>query len=324
MGRFRHSRHIQDQSIAADGIYDFDLPVDPLSTILLCLRPLNDTGTLANFARYLEVVGAINRVTVMHRGAAVFSMTGRDAAALNVFRHGQQPMSANENDTNNERRCVVLPIHLGRWAFDTKSCFPATKRGELSLQLDLDIADMGYDDLRLSVETIELPDYKPREYERKTTVSRTMAVGVNDVDLPSGNVIRGILGFGTTGFSGASPAPTLGSMELRADGDAVGFSSTDFEVAMSLGQLLGRSPPRFDAHQHRTTVDGNAQTAVTSISTFGEGSGGWNNYAYLDLDPTRDDEMALNTRGKNSVQLRVTAETADAARFVVVEKVVND
>lgn len=324
-----HSMLIPERAVSADGVEVFDLPVNPLSVVLLNLRPLNDTGTLANFNRLMGLYGALNRVTILHRGAAVYSMSGRDAGALNFWRHGILPMGANEDNTDNERRCVTLPILLGRFAYDWRSCFPETKRGELTMELDVDIADTGYDGFRYSVEAIELLGAKPSEWERKTTVARTFAAtGDNDVDLPLGNTVRGVLGFGTTPFGGASPAPTLGRMQLLMDNEQVGYAATDFEVARMLTSLMGRQPPTGQFHSHGTTTDGNAQTSVPTLGgPFNDAGGGegWENYAFLDLDPTRDDTFSVDTQKANQFQVRVSAETADAARFVTIEKMrVND
>lgn len=315
-----HSIARQELAVAADGVETFDLGVNPLSMALIVIRPLNDNaGTpTTGPARYLEMVGAIDRVTVSHLGSSVFSMSGRDAAALNYFRHGILPMEANFTDTDNERRAVVLPILFGRFGYDSRSCFPATKRGELTMELQIDVADTGYDTFRYSVETVELLGAEPKEFERKTSLARTQVVGDNDHELPNGRVIRGVLGFGTTRWTGAVPASTLGRLRLMVDNQEIGYSATDFEVAQTIGQLLGRQFPGGDAHFHRV----NAPSASAVEPTGGPVAQGtaWSNYCYLDLDPTRDDEFAVDTKGAASVILRNTAEAADAARFITIER----
>jgi hypothetical protein len=218
---------------------------------------------------------------------------------------------------------------MGKHAYDVKSCFPASRRGELVLELDVDIADTGYDGLRVSVETIELLGAKPVEYEKKVQVLQTFAAtGDVDVDLPPGNVNRGLLLFGTTPFGGATPAPSWGRMKVLMDNQEVMFGATDFEVAQMLHCLWGRQPPMYDGHMHRTTTDGNAQTAVATVSgPFNVGAGiagavdvnAWHQYAFLDFDPTKDDEHSLNTSGHTRFHLRANAETADAVRVIPIE-----
>lgn len=316
---FLHSVAVQDQDIAADGLYSFDLAVNPLSVILLCLRPLNKTGTLANFASYLNVCGALNRVTVFHRGEAIIAASGRDLAAMAYFRQGCILRQNNHDDVDNDRRCVILPVFMGRMAYDMRSCFPASRRGELVLELDVDISDTGYDDIRLSVEQVELLDARPGSYERITTVTQThTATGDNDIDLPVGNMVRGCLLFGTTSFVGGTPAPSLGRLSTLLDNQQHGFSSSDFEVAHALSGLLGGQPPQMDSHTHRVDAT-SASTTEESGGPIEVGSGGWQNYCYLDFDPTRDDEFSVRTGNASRFAVRSDVETADLVRALAVE-----
>ena len=317
---FLHSVAVQDRLVAADGVEVFDLAVNPLSLVLLNIRPLNDTGTLANFQRAMGLAGALNAIRILHRGASVFSMSGRDALALNYYRHGMIPYEANPDDVNNERRCLTLPILLGRHPYDGDSCFPSTIRGELTMELDVDIADTGYDGFRYSVETVELLDAKPSHFERKISIARTFAAtGLQDFPLPTGRLVRGLLLFGTTDFQGASPAPSWGRIKTMLDNQEVGFTSTDFEVAHQLGQLFGRMPPSGEAHFHEMEpVAGVRTTGPKGVGAFGEG---WENYCFLDFDPTRDDEHAIDTSGSSNWLIRSDVETADACRAVQIERV---
>lgn len=319
--RFLHSVLVQERAVAVDSIEVDDLAVNPLSVILICIRPLNNTGTLLDYAQYLNIVGSLNNISVLHNGSRVISMNGRDAAALAYFRHGVVAPQAVSIDTDDFRRCVVLPIFMGRFAYDPNSCFPATKRGELTLELDIDVADTGYNGFRFSVETIELLDAQPKEFERKVVSNLTFAsTGDNDFDIPMGNVNRGILLFGTTGFTGAVPAPTWGRISLFLDNQQVGFSSTDFEVAHMLSSLSGRQPPSMDGHQHRVDA---TQANVAELVTFphNTGSGGWQNYAFLDFDPTRDDMFSIDTSKSSRFHLRSSVETANAVRAISIEKI---
>lgn len=314
--KFLHSVSVQEQAISADGIYNFDLAVNPLSVALICLRPLNDTGTLANFQSYRGIAAAMNRASILFRGETIVGMRGEDIAAFNYFRHGMMPFQGQHDDTDNERRCAVVPIVVGRAPYDPHSCFPASRRGELTLELDLDIADTGYDGLRLSVETIEILDAKPTEYEKKVQLTQTWAaVGDQDMDLPPGNPVRGCLLFGTTPFGGASPAPSWGRVRVLLDNQETGYGATDFEVAQMIHTLWGRQPPMYDAHIHRMTA--NTDT-VTNGGPINVGTG-YENYAYLDFDVTRDDMFTIDTRNASRFHLRANAETADAVRAVPIE-----
>lgn len=314
--RFLHSTVVQEQAIGADGIYTFDLAVNPLSVVYVTFRPLNDTGTLANFARYRQICQAANRLSILFRGESIVSMKGEDIAAMNYFRHGIVPPEANFDNVDNERRAVVLPVLLGRYPWQPNSCFPATRRGELVLELDMDIADTGYDGMRISVDCLELLDAKPKEYEKKVQITQTWAAtGDQDMDLPPGNLNRGILLFGTTGFGGAAPAPSWGRIKTLLDNQEHGYANVDFEVAHMLSSLWGRMPMITD---HKHGYDGSSAGIAETANTFDVGDD-LLNYAFLDYDPTGDDTFSLDTRKASRFHLRANAETADAVRAIPVE-----
>lgn len=323
MHGFHISNVVPERAIGADGVFTYDMGVNPLSVILLNLRPLNDTGTLANWCNGFRLAQAINRATLYYRGQAVFSMRGEDIMAFNFYRWNMVPMLGNPDNTNDERRNLTLPMILGRYPFDPSSCFPGTGKGELVLELDIDIADTGYNDLRLSIDTVELPNAKPKEYERRVTQTQTWAAtGNNDIDLPVGNLIRGLFLWGTTGYVGATPAPSWGNVTVLQDNAEIGFRGMDWETIQTLPMLWGRLPLPVteDDHRHNVTTDGNAQT---ELSTLGGGGTSvattYANYSFLDFDPTGDDKYALNTKDARRLQIRANAETADAVRCVPIE-----
>lgn len=318
MPKLLHSVLVPNYVPSADEVKTFDLPINPLSVILLVLRPLNDTGTLANYARYRQVCQALNRVTVQRNGQNIISMKGEDIAAFNFLRWGMQPWEANPDNVNDERRAVVLPIIMGRHPYHPTSCFPATKRGELTLELDLDIADTGYDGLQLSIETVELLGANPREFEKRTQLAVTMpATGDNDLELPLGNVVRGLMFWGTTPFAGAAPAPSVGRVKLLLDNTEASYSSTDWEVMQMLPSLWGRTPNLAFDHKHTVNAAGSGVEETTNVFDAQEDL---TNYAYLELDPTGDDSYALDTKGASSFKARIGVETADAIRCITVER----
>lgn len=316
MGRkFLRQIAVPEQAIAADGIAAFDLAVNPLSVVYLCLRPLNDTVTLANYARYRSIAAALNRVSILFNGTSILSMRGEDIAAMNWLRHGIGPWEANPDNVDNERRCVVVPLLLGKAAYDPESCFPATRRGELVLEADFDIADTGYDGLRFSVETLELLDARPKEYEKKVQISQTMVVGTNDIDLYAGNLCRGILLFGTTGFAGAAPAPTFGRVRVLLDNTEVGWAASDWEVAMMEPAMWGRTP-WMSEHKHTLDATVAGITETTNVFDIDEDT---TQYAFLNYDLDYMDTFSLDTSKATKFQIRNEAETADAGRIVQVE-----
>ena len=131
MARFTHSILASNQLIAADGAVVYDLPVAPLSVILLQIAPLNETATIGNYRLLEALLSAVDAIDVTFRGSSVFRTNGVDAAALALLWHRLQIWQSNAVETDNDRRSIILPILFGRRAFMQSECFPASKKGEL-------------------------------------------------------------------------------------------------------------------------------------------------------------------------------------------------
>ncbi len=319
MARFIHSVLEVNAAVASDGDEVVDLPVNPLSVILLHLSPLNDTSTIADYALLQGLLSALDNVRVSHKGSALVDMRGDDLAMLALAWHKMRIWQSNAVETDNDRRSLVIPILFGRRPYDPSECFPETKKGEFQLTLTWDIADTGFDGLRRSIETIELPEATPETVQKVTTLAQTFAAtGQNDIDLPIGNVIRALLCFGSTGFAGAAPAPTLGQLSLLRDNIQTHFTSTDFEVSRALMGLQGVNfPPSFN-HIH-SVPDAGAADVDSNQPEIGSGLDAL--YTLLNLDPTWDDLYSLVTEGAGRVNLRVVAEAANAVRIMPIERV---
>lgn len=317
MPRFIHSLFLPEQAIAADGLLSYDLPVNPLTCLLINLKPLNESSTITTFRLVQGILSALDSIVISHKGTELFSMSGADAYMFAQLRHGLAGIQSNPVNTDNDRRSLVLPILFGRNAYDPTEGIPKTKRGELNLDITWDIADTGFDGLRVSMEAIELPEADPSVMERVTTLTQTFAAtGDNDVALPVGNKIRGIMMFGTTGWAGAAPAPTLGRLSVLKDNLQTHFSASDFETLRAQTFLRGKHWHSPNEHLHGFAdaaagqVDTQRQDDIFPMQEL---------YAYMDFDPTDDDTYTLETEGAAAMTLRVNAEAANAARFLPVE-----
>lgn len=314
---FNVFRTVLEQDIAADGTQNFEINCDPLSVLLLRIKPLNDTGTLANYPRYRAICAALERVNLNWNGVSVLDMRGEDIAAMNWLRWGIEPEQGNPDNVNDERRSVVLPIILGKAPFDKGSCLPAVARGQLTLQVQFDIADTGYNGMRFAVDAIELPTAKPKEFERRVQIAQTTpATGDNNLELVPGNPCRGIFLFGTTGFAGATPAPSFDKVRVLLDNDEVGYTDVEWDTAKALPALMGSRHPYMGEHKHTVNAAGVGVEETTSVFDVAED---YTQANYYDFDPTRDDEFTLDTSKARRFNLRYEADTADAVRAVQIE-----
>jgi hypothetical protein len=321
MARYTHSILAANQVVAADGVQVFDLPVNPLSCVLLHISPLNNTAASSTYSFLRAIMSAVDNVNITFRGGSVVAANGQDLLALAVMWHRFFVWQSNAVATDNDRRSIVLPVMLARRPFDVKECFPATKKGEMQMAVTWDIADTGFDGLRISVETIELPGATPDFVQKCTTLARTLtATGQNEIDLPIGNFLRGVLLFGTTGFAGAAPVPSLGQLQLLKDNTQQFISASDFEVLRGVMGLKGVSYPADLSHAHPFLDGAGPAVETTTRPTVTLGAVD-ENYTLMDLDPLFDDSFGMETEGAGRVHVRIDAETADAVRVLPIERV---
>lgn len=319
MADFIHSILATNRLIAADGDVTYDLPVNPMSAILLHISPLNESSTIANYRWLGEIMSAIDNVRVTHRGSAVVDANGYDLLMLALLWHRLGIWQSGAVSTDDDRRSIVLPILFGRKPYLPSECFPETKKGEFQLTCTWDIANTFFDALRVSIETIELPGASPDYVQKVTTLAQTFAaVGQNDVDVPIGNVIRAFLLWGTTTYTGAAPAPTWGQMELLKDNRQILYTSTDWEVSRAIAGLLGVPyPPTFNhIHGFDDAAAGAAFTRQPEVVISKE-----DYYSMLVCDVLGDDTYSLETAGAGRVNIRCDAEAAEAVRVLPIERV---
>ncbi len=316
---FIHSVLVEEQDPAADGVLTHDLPVNPLSAVLIHLKPLNESSTFTTFTNLALMLDALNNITVTKSGITLFDASGRDAYQLLRHRWHRDVIQNGNINTDNVRRSIVIPILFGRRLLDPQEGLPASRNGELQISLDVDVASAGYDDLRYSIETIELPSANFQSFNRCTRISQTLqATGRNDLELPIGHQIRGVLLFQTTAFTGATPTPGLGRVSVLKDGVQQGYMSTDVEVTRIIAALNGMGPARYDEHVHFADLDG---ASDADIEPPEQESLIDDNYVYLDFDHTRDDAYILETANSQRLVVRTEAEVAEAVRAITIEKV---
>ena len=86
------------------------------------------------------------------------------------------------------------PSMFGRRPFDSAECFPATRRGDLVLTTTTAADPTGLDGCTLLFETVELLDAVPKNFIKCTTTSFSLLSGdVNDISMPIGNKLMGVL-----------------------------------------------------------------------------------------------------------------------------------
>ncbi len=313
---FIHSVLAQNETVTASTVVSYDLPVNPLSHILITIKCQQD---LANYSsEWGEYRGIITKIEVLYKGSAIFSMTGCDCLDSSLFLLDFENWSINNDGVDNDYRWLTYLVPLGRKLYFPRECFPASTRGELILQITYATAMGSYDNIKAQVETVEMPDAAPERYLRMTTLSATpAATGDYDVDLPIGNPISDLIMFGTTIPTADADTKTISSVQILVDNIRRFYSHVNFETLHSMGGLDGRAPGYYAKHEHILRSASYAQFDRTG--TVMPANHTADDMLHLPFDIHRDGEFILETAGKSSVVCRINAGVADAIRVIPCE-----
>ena len=310
--RFLRSTLVSDVTPAADGTYSYDLPVNPLSHLILTIKCLNlSADTKATVA---QIMGALENITVEYRGQAIISMNGADLYVLNTILYGNEPLQVNVTNLENSTRAISLRVPFGRNTFNPSECMFATNRGELKLKVQVDIADTGYDGVIFQFETVELVEASPAQYLKVTTLTDTpAATGDMDEDLPIGNVLAGILLWATTIPTGTAWTATIDAIRLLVNNSEYGYASALWESLQ--GDLIhSGATVAYDNHIHTDPAAGDTGIAE-------QDDGNLSNYALMDYGIKIGNEFLLDTADKSRVHLKITAGDTNPFRVLPLELV---
>jgi hypothetical protein len=294
---FIRSSLIKDRTAATETLQK-DLPINPLSHLIISLDAYNatDEATLA------ELLAFVNSITIDKMGQTILSLESEDLYALNCYIFGKHPVLTGKLATDNLNRTLSLIVPFGRRVYDPNECYPATKKGELTMSLDYTVPSSAADNGILNIETVELVGATPRQYMKSTlaTISAPGATGENDYELPIGNKIIA-LGIRMTTFYAAA-ASTLGveAAKVLVDNSEYGFAFAKAQCCV--GEMINIC----DTQHGNIAAQGLIQPA---------------SYFFLDYDPAKDDNYLLDTKGKSSVKLRLDMGVDEATKVMVNELV---
>jgi hypothetical protein len=316
---------IPDEAQAADGVVNFDLPTNPISAVLLTVKALNDTTDTdsTTYSFISQLLAMVTNLNIRYRGATIMDGSLTDLAVLFAVLSRWAPFQSNANRINDRSRAVTIPLLFGRRPYDPMECFPATRRGDLVMQITNDVAVTGANGLILQAETIELLDAVPEKFLKCTTTQpAAFALGQNFVDLPIGNKILGVLlqAFNfpdTTEFNSS-----FGQVALQVDNVEVAYSESNWETLHGEINRRLQDTSQLFPHFHAVTDAALTPDAVDTSSQM-DNARVINAYAYMDFDPLGDEQYAIDTKGAADIRLKVTSDTADAtaSRIMPVELV---
>ena len=318
MSNFLRTVLVQNRAEAADRTFQEDLPVNPLSVVLVTLRGdivAGDTdSTLAEFFATVSDLG------IQFRGQDIVRGSLQDLAMINAIAFGWTPWGYRQQDATDETWTITVPILLGRQAYDPMECFPAVRRGELRLEMTIDVTNGNSNLEELQIETVELLDGQPKSFVKYTANQHTFTgTGQDRVRLPIGNPLLGVMLFGTTHPTGSVRTATWEQLRLKVDNVESLYARTNWD---SLHGEMGRRFRGFGdflaPHIHR--YNGAAAAFANSLSNQ-RAAATIESYAYMDFDPAQDRTGMLETSGRADVEIQRDAGTADLGRFTPIELV---
>lgn len=284
---------------SATEVLSVDLPTNPLSHLIITISGYNttDEATLA------ELIAFINSVSVTQYGRTVMNLQSEDLYGLNCYLFKHRPVLVGKLATDNLFRSLSLIVPFGRKVYDPNECFPATKKGELTLSLDLTELATSIDNGVLDIEAVELLNASPARYLKATTltVAAPGATGDNDIAIPIGNDIIAIQERMTTFPQASSHAFGINESKILVDNREYGYVGN--KACSLLAEMLFKLET-----QHGAIA---AQGVINPL-----------NILYLDFDPVGNDEYLLHTAGKSSVKLRADMGV-DEASYISIFELVN-
>jgi hypothetical protein len=317
---FLRSRIVQNETLTAGGsLRTDDLPVNPLSHILLTLRGQNDAINVQ--ATVQNILDNLARVEILYKGQSILSGSGPDLAALYYMLTGRFPFLGRSSAEADEANWwLTLPLLFGPRPYDPEWCFPAVRRGELQLQITPASAFTAQNDVTLQIEACEILDATPKRFLKATTATKTpTATGDHDVDLPLGNPIRGILLFGTTVPVDGAVTTSIDQVRVLVDNVEHGYALTNWQTLQ--GELaLWRNQPWVGA-ELVARLTGGAPAANDDTRPLEAPTSFLRRYAYLDYAPGGMEQYRLMTEGRGRVHLRINAGDTNAIRVLPVEEI---
>lgn len=305
------------EALAVDTVYTKDLPVNPISFLLLTVKFQNDTAyTKASLANLL---GCLERITIRFRGSNVIALAGIDLFAYAYILWRRTMHQVNETDLEDGLRSITIPIPFGRFPYDPTFAFPATSRGQLIFELDSAAAFTNIEETTWGLEAVELPDGVPTNWLRCTTLAHTpAAVGDTDIELPIGNPLKMVILHGFTIPTGTTATRTINSAQLLVDNAQRYYTKSEFEALHNAIGLRALPHVFYDDHHHASDMAA-AYTQYQDTNPAERDDDKLAHYALMDFDPTDDGIYILETIGLSDLKLRIDAGDQQQIRVLPVE-----
>jgi hypothetical protein len=305
---------------ASTTIGPFDLPVNPLSFVLLNLEITNaNPSAIGTYSAVDAIIDNVTSVIIKHKGENIIQGSLRDLIVTNALLNSRWYGWDRLAKTSAGIRRLSFPLGFSRRQYDPDECFPATTRGNLTLEATRSSNPSALSDVNFTIEAVELIEANPKRYCKYTTLSQTAVVGLFDQPLPIGNPLLGLVMFDTAIATLDTATSSWGQVKLLKDNIEQYYPLSDFQTLAGMLNMQLKELVLTPGHSHQG--DG-AQAGVFQVDPAEEGvSRGVRGYALMDFDPLKDDRYMMETQGAADIKLRGTGTSATAVRTLPIELV---
>ena len=186
------------------------------------------------------------------------------------------------------------------------------------LQITYAAAGADFDDLRMSIETVELLEVSPQQFLKQTTLSATPTANVPlDIPLPIGNDICDIVFWQHQKQVGTSDTAALDKIEILVDNINQFYPESFVETLQNMAGRKRCPPGYWGLHTHKLIVAAYAQGDQTNVPTPANHMLSY--YIHLPFDIFNNGEYALKTQGASSVITRLDVVAFGALRIIPLE-----
>lgn len=312
---------VQDQvnQAALGDIVPLDLPVNPLSFILLTLwleRPDEDAISAHRFLS--DCFLAVSDISIRHRGENIIQGSLADLCVASALLTGYTPWGTNIAGLG-QRQSMTFLIPFSRVPYWHEEGFPATSRGNLRFFMTFaDVSPGTATATDYAIEAVELIEDTPNRFLKYTTMTRTpAATGRQRVPLPLGNDILGVVLFDGLTEITATEAFVWGKVKVLKDNVEQYYAESNAEsLRFDVANRIWGPGGRF-GHMHAS--DG---TAVPTGDELFDINRPPLQYSFLDFDPLRDGSYMLDARGVGSLDIDMNVDSITGtpiARYLPIE-----
>jgi len=300
--KYIHSQLCNDITVTPGQTQSYDLPINPVSLILLTMRWVQDRTGPYSYSQIDSILSVISKIDVTYKGRTLYSASGQDAVMLTRLISGAEPVVHNAIDADNAIRMCTIPIALAPYLYSPDWASPASKRGELQLQITCAAPPAIIIGATYSAEVIEIEGAEPKYYMQCTPHAvLPAATGMIDIDLPIGQDLCGVMLRAAKVPDATNDHCSITSAALLVDNREEYISYASWAALRTHAQMRAPEMVGNTRHQHAL---GDVMTGAWTTETVLAPSY-TQHYGYIDLMPAGIEDYILSTAGRSRVHIAI-------------------